>query len=200
MKICILTPRFPFPENGGDVLRINNIARYLKSRGHTLILVSYCSQHDIDNQKNVHELLYDDIYYVKHNKITSLVMSILALIFNRPIQIGYYFSFVYLGKFRKIIKRENPDLYISHLLRMVSFLNICHLQDRSIVEMTDALSKTYEMSITSELFSLKKIIYQIEKKRIARYERKTVVQYRKCVLVSQSDREYIEKYIMMEDA
>jgi hypothetical protein len=32
MKICILTPRFPFPENGGDVLRINNIARYLKSR------------------------------------------------------------------------------------------------------------------------------------------------------------------------
>ena len=25
-KICILTPRFPVPENGGDVLRINNLA------------------------------------------------------------------------------------------------------------------------------------------------------------------------------
>ena len=25
MVICILTPRFPFPENGGDVLRINNV-------------------------------------------------------------------------------------------------------------------------------------------------------------------------------
>ena len=42
MKYCILTPRFPFPENGGDVLRINNIAKYLKSAGHELVLVSFC--------------------------------------------------------------------------------------------------------------------------------------------------------------
>ena len=38
MFLCILTPRFLFPENGGDVLHINNIARYFKSKGYTLVL------------------------------------------------------------------------------------------------------------------------------------------------------------------
>ena len=40
MKICFLTARFPFPQYGGGALRINEIARYLKSQGHELVLVS----------------------------------------------------------------------------------------------------------------------------------------------------------------
>jgi hypothetical protein len=194
VKICILTPRFPFPENGGDVLRINNIARYLKNRGHSLVLVSYCTREDIDNRKNSTERLYDTIYYVKRNNFVSLGMSLWALLFNKPIQIGYYFSFAYLAEFRKVIKKERPDLYIAHLLRMVPFLNLCHLQDKSIVEMTDALSKTYALSGDASGFSLKKIIYLIEKKRIAAFERKTVAEYKKCILVSQTDKEYLESY------
>jgi hypothetical protein len=192
MKICILTPRFPFPENGGDVLRINNIARYLKNRGHTLVLVSYCAKKDINN-KSI-EPLYDAIYYVKRNGLTSLGMSFCALFFNKPIQIGYYFSFAYLAEFKRVIKKEKPDLYISHLLRMVPFLNLCRLQDKSIVEMTDALSKTYGLSGGISRLSLKKIIYLIEKKRIATYERRTIAQYKKCILVSQSDKDYFESY------
>jgi hypothetical protein len=194
MKICILTPRFPFPENGGDVLRINNIARYLKSRGHNLVLVSYCTQNDIDNRNNIPESLYDAIYYVKRSKFVSLGMSLWALLFNKPIQVGYYFSFDYLLKFKNIVKNEDPDLYISHLLRMVPYLNICHLQDKSIIEMTDALSKTYGMSGEIRGFSLKKIIYAVEKKRIFAYERKTMARYKKCVLVSREDKDYLESY------
>jgi hypothetical protein len=194
LKICILTPRFPFPENGGDVLRINNISRYLKSKGHTLVLVSYCTQKDIDNQDNITDPLYDRIYYIKRNTFVSLGMSFWAFLLNKPIQIGYYFSFTYLAKFKKTIKEEKPDLYISHLLRMVPFLNLCRLQDKSIVEMTDALSKTYGMSGNVLAFSLKRIIYLIERKRIAAYERRTIAKYKKCVLVSQMDKDYLESY------
>ncbi len=43
MKNCILTPRFSFPENGGDVLRINAIARYLKTKNYELVLISFCN-------------------------------------------------------------------------------------------------------------------------------------------------------------
>ncbi|MDR1250348.1 MAG: hypothetical protein LBK63_13740 [Treponema sp.] len=194
MKICILTPRFPFPENGGDVLRINNICRYLKNKGHTLILASYCSQNDIDNQNIIPEAIYDKIYYIKRRKLVSLANSIWALLLGKPIQIGYYFSFAYLFNFKKIIKKENPDLYIAHLLRMVPYLNFCHLQDKSIVEMTDALSKAYGLIDSSSLFSLKKYIYLIEKKRIAAYENQVIKIYRKCILVSQKDKEYFETY------
>jgi hypothetical protein len=195
MKICILTSRFPFPENGGDVLRINNICRYLKSKGHTLILVSYCLKSIIDNQHIISDRLYDKIYYIGRSGFVSLGYSVLALICEKPIQIGYYFSLSYLFKFKKVIKMEKPDLYISHLLRMVPYLNLCRLQDKSIVEMTDALSKTYELADNSSVFSIKKLIYKIEKKRIARYEQEVIKKYKKCVLVSETDKEYLEASI-----
>lgn len=192
MKICILTPRFPFPENGGDVLRINNICRYLKSRGHLLILVSYCSSADVENLHSIPEQLYDKIYYVKRNTLVSFFNSICAIFINKPIQIGYYFSFAYLSVFKRVVKLEQPDLYIAHLLRMVPYLNMCHLQDKSIVEMTDTLSKTYNLAGKSSTAPIKKIIYMIEKKRIANYEIRTISEYKKCVLVSEIDKKLFD--------
>jgi len=75
---------------------------------------------------------------------------------------------------------------------MVPYLNICHLQHQSIIEMTDALSKTYSMSNAAKGFSLRKIMYKLEQKRIARYEKKTITQYKKCVLVSEADKTYLD--------
>ena len=115
MKICILTPRFPFPENGGDVLRINNIARYLKSEGHSLILVSYCEQH---NNTDEALCLYDKVYVVKRQNLTSFYHSATFLMQGKPIQCGYYFSDGFEELFRKVVQNEKPELYISHLLNL----------------------------------------------------------------------------------
>lgn len=92
MKICILTPRFLFPENGGDVLRINNIARYMRKKGHELILLSFYDR-DID-PKYMEECndLFDKIYLVKRKKITSLLGAISFFIRRKPLQCGYYYS------------------------------------------------------------------------------------------------------------
>jgi hypothetical protein len=83
---------------------------------------------------------------------------------------------------------------------MVPYLNLCRLKDKSIVEMTDALSKTYGMSENFGGISLKKIIYKIEKKRIELYERKTAASYKKCILVSNADKEYLEQFFLKENS
>ena len=144
MKICILTPRFPFPENGGDVLRINNIARYLKSKGHTLVLVSLSdtAQPDVEGAKTV----YDHVFVTPRNHLMSLINGVLFMLVDRPIQCGYYHSSAYRKLLKNVVNQENPDLFISHLLRMSPYLEDLHVEAHSIVEMTDALSKTYEMS------------------------------------------------------
>jgi hypothetical protein len=192
MKICILTPRFPFPENGGDVLRINNICRYLKSRGHTVVLLTYFDKTDNEGCKVLAENLYDRVYYVKRSNVASFIFSAFAFIFNKPIQVGYYFSFSFLSEFKNIIKKEHPELYIVQLLRMVPYLIICHLQNKSIIEMTDVISKTYNLAGKSSGVSLKKIIYMIEEKRIANYEIRTISKYKKCVLVSEADKKLLD--------
>lgn len=189
MRICILTPRFPIPECGGDLLRINYIARYLKSKGHQIVLVSYTEDSpDLEAAKSI----YDKIYTVKRSKITSMLYSMLFFLTGRPIQCGYYYSRTFNNLFKHVIKTEKPDLYISHLLRMVPFLENAKLQKKSIIEMTDALSKTYALATKAKGNQLLRNIYRIEKHLIAKYEQYVIKNYPKVVLVSQSDIDFLD--------
>lgn len=190
MKICLLAPRFPFPENGGDVLRINSIARYLKSKGNELILISFCFG-EIKLKREYFEL-YDTIYIVKRHKLTSFLFAILFALMRLPMQCGYYFSRSFLRQFRNTLKNEDPDKCIAHLLRTVPYLEKCHVQKKSIVEMTDALSKTYSLSSLSKSRSLKKIVYDIELGLIKKYEKHVIKSFPKVVLVSQTDIDYLK--------
>lgn len=190
MNICILTPRFPYPQFGGDALRINEIARHLKRQGHTLTLVSLSdeSQPPVEQAKT----LYDKVFFVKRNKLMSLIVGAFNFILGKPIQCGYYSSNAYRKLFRKVVQTEKPDLYISHLLRMVPYLSELHLEQQSIIEMTDALSKTYVLSSQAKGVGLLKYVYLLEQSLIAKYELSVTSRFPKVVLVSQSDIDYLK--------
>ena len=193
MNICILTPRFPYPQYGGDALRINEVARHLKQQGHRLILVSL-SDEKVTPVEQAHEL-YDRVYFINRNRIRSLFMGAMHFIMGRPIQCGYYYSSAYKELLQKVIEKEKPDLYISHLLRMVPYLSELHLEQKSIIEMTDALSKTYILSSKAEGVGLLKYVYKLEQRLIAKYEKFVTTHFPKVVLVSQADIDYLRKKI-----
>ena len=172
------------------MLRINYIARHLKSQGHQLVLVSYTEDSaDLEAAKE----LYGKVYTVKRSKIASAFYSALFMLTGRPIQCGYYYSSTYNKLFKQVVKTEKPDLYVSHLLRMVPFLEDSKLQEKSIVEMTDALSKTYAMASGAKGNTLLQNIYKIEKYLIAKYEQYVIKRYPKVVLVSQADIDFLRK-------
>ena len=198
MNICILTPRFPYPQFGGDALRINEIARYLKQQGHHLILVSLSD--DANPPVAQAKELYDKVYFVKRNKVMSLLIGAINFLLGKPIQCGYYSSNAYRRLFREVIQKEKTDLYVSHLLRMVPYLNELHLEQKSIIEMTDALSKTYILSSKAQGVGLLKYVYKLEQKLIARYEKYVTTHYPKVVLVSQADIDYLKQNIQGDTA
>ena len=196
MRICILTPRFPFPQYGGDALRINEVAKHLKQQGHELILVSL-SDERVTPIEQAHEL-YDKVYFVKRNRIMSLVNGAMHFINGKPIQCGYYYSKAYKELLQKVIDKEQPDFYVSHLLRMVPYLYELGLEDKSIIEMTDALSKTYLLSSKAQGVGLLKYVYILEQRLIANYEKFVVKHFPKVVLVSQADIDYLKERISGE--
>ena len=196
MRICILTPRFPFPQYGGDALRINEVARHLKQQGHELILVSLSDEKNTPLER-AHEL-YDRVYFVKRNRIMSLINGATHFISGKPIQCGYYYSKAYKELLQKVIDKEKPDLYVSHLLRMVPYLYELNLEDKSIIEMTDALSKTYLLSSKAQGVGLLKYVYILEQRLIAKYEKFVVKHFPKVVLVSQADIDYLKERISGE--
>lgn len=189
MKICILTPRYPFPENGGDVLRINGIARYLKEKGFELSLISFINKNQKISDKDYE--IYDHIYTVKLSKITSIINSLFFFINGKSLQCGYYYSRKFKKELLNILKINSFDLFISHLVRMECYLDECNLVNKSIIEMTDALSKTYSLSSASEGISFKKFIYKLEKSRIKKTENDIITKYPKVVLVSKNDIDYL---------
>ena len=189
-KICILAPRFPMPENGGDVLRINNIARQLRKQGYKLILVSF--HDDVSPQIFEAQRIYHKIYTIPRSRWRSIVNTILFLLTGRPLQCGYYYSTAYKELLQKVIKRENPDIFLPHLLRMVPYIEELGLEERSVVEMTDALSKTYSMSSGAKGGNLLRIAYLFEHNLIKNYERHVIERFPKCNLVSQADIAYLK--------
>lgn len=188
-KICILTPRFPLPENGGDVLRINNIARQLKREGYQLVLVSF--EEEGAPQIFEAERIYDKVYTVHRGKLYSLWQSLIHLLSGRAMQCGYYYSGKYKRLLKHVIEVEKPDLFIAHLLRMMPYLDEAGLHDRSIIEMTDALSKTYSLSSDSKGGGILKYIYRIERHLIRRTEQYSMLYFPVNVLVSQADADYL---------
>ena len=190
-KICLLTPRFPVPEIAGDVVRINNVARQLKRQGHTLVLVSFT---EVDNPDVEGALkLYDKVYTVRHSKLGAYLQTLKAMMCGWPMQRGYYRSADYKRLLNEVIKKEQPDTFLAHMARMTSYLEDLNLEDKSIVEMSDAFSLKYKYSIQTKGFSVMKLISRIERKLIYKYEKKVIGNFPRVVLVSSSDIEYLQR-------
>lgn len=185
-RVCILTSRFPYPENGGDVVLINDIMRYFKEIDYEVILLSYYESH----QKQDITYNYDNIdkmIVIKRNRLTSFFYSFIFLLIGKPIQCGYYFSKKMQKELYSINEEYHPDLYVCHLLRMLPQFESLGIRDNVIVQMSDILSNMYELSKLTDYSLIKKIIYQLEKKPIKKYENYVINNYRKVVLVSKKD-------------
>ena len=160
-------------------MRICNVSRYLKSQGHELVLVSYT---ETEPEMGMAKEIFSTIYTVRRSKWDSLLYSTLFLLRGKPIQCGYYYSRRYRQLFHDVVQTEQPDLYVSHLVRML------------------ALTKAYYLVSGAKGSLLKRIMYSIEKHFIGRYELRVAKQYPKVVLVSQTDIDFLKKDLKGDSA
>lgn len=189
MKICLLSSRFPWPERGGDYIRTNRVAQYLKSQGHQVILV--CLNEGFEDSSHINGI-YDKIFTIQRKNLATLFHSAIFALKRKPIQCGFYYSYAFKKLFHQVIEDEKPDLYICWLLRMSPYIEGEHLESKTIMEMSDALSKTYTLSQRAKGSLVKRFIYNLERTPIFRYEQKVIHSYPKVVLVAQPDIDYLK--------
>ncbi len=190
MKICLIFSRFPWPETGGDVIRVNRVAQYLKSKGHQVTLLAfYENNNDVSHIKDN----YYKIKLVKRYNLFSIIYSLFYALRRRPIQCGYYYSPIMNNEFKKLLKEEHFDRFICWDPRMGAYISNAHLEGQTIMELSDATSKTYYLSSKSKSKSIKKLIYAIERRPMYNEEQKVVMKYPKVVLVAQPDIDYLKK-------
>lgn len=188
MKILFLTSRFPYPPHRGDKLKIFNIIKQLKMRGHEITLLSFISS------TKEYEYIPDikkyckDVYIVYLHPIKSLFNCMLGTISKLPFQIYYYKS----KRFKKLLNTllDNNEYHIihTHLIRMAQYTH--NLNSNVVLDLTDAGSLYLQRFYNNTYNILLKYLLKIEITRLKKYEN-IINSFRLAMVCSDVDREYL---------
>lgn len=185
MRILCLTSRLPYPPNRGDRLRAFHFIEHL-SREHELHLVSFIA----DETKREHiaplEPYCENIRAVLMKRRQSLLSAASNVWRRQPLQALYYRS----GAMRRLVDdmlaaRRFDAAYV-HLFRMAPYV-AHHSEIYRVVDLTDLISREIDRSLRFRK-PLFRLIYHIERPRIARYERWVAKTFEETWLISEADR------------
>jgi len=180
--ITVLTSRLPYPQHGGDKLRIYEICKYL-SKHHKLNLIAVCSE----KKELVLDIPQDDVFSKVERVYISPIYRILNLIMGLfaevPMQVAMFRS----NSLKRLVKKssQESDILLVHLVRMAPYQSVYN--GPSILEMTDAISLNYDRVSRTSINILKKLIFRWESNRLTKYERTCAELFSETVLVSGHD-------------
>jgi len=187
-KILVVTPRFPFPLLGGDVLRIYYICNEL-SKHYEITLLSLYNNEDITTIPQEYNI-FKNIYRVKHkfwNKIIGIIQSVAR---GLPVQVGYYYNPTLRKKFNEIVNDYDSILY--HLIRLSPLGDSEKLPNKiNVMEMTDAISLNYKRSLDIvNRLSFRYLFLLYEYPAMKKYEEECLERYDAISIISNVDKDY----------
>ena len=180
-KILFISTRYPFPVWGGDKIRAFGILKFL-SKKNKVDLICLSKQ----EQKARNQLTFcKNIKVFKISLIKRLIYTIISLLKNEPLQIGFYRSEEMKNYINKI--HLNYRTIIFHTLRTCQYLPK-NFKGKKILEMTDLLSLNYHQT-SKELSNLNplKYVYMLEKYLTQKYEENIKDLFDKFIFVSKRD-------------
>jgi glycosyltransferase involved in cell wall biosynthesis len=184
--LLVLTPRFPYPIEAGDTLRIYHLCRELANE-HSLTLLSLCNSQDALRQQPTDDV-FDRVERVYHPTWKAWYETAKAFLKGEPLQLGYFRSQEFAARIDDLI--PSHDLVLAHFTRTGQYVE----QRRdvpTVLEMTDAFSLNYQRVASLGQWSLKELLYRIEAPLAYSYEQNTVHHFDLVSLVSEVDRDFL---------
>ena len=188
MRILCLTPRLPYPPDRGDRLRAFNVIKRLSGE-HELHLLSFIASDDERQYVAALEPFCRSVEVVPLSQRRSAAMVALNAWRRLPLQALYYRSTAMQQAVDEVLRRQRFDAAYIHLFRMAPYLS-----ERSdlyrIVDLTDVISSELARSMAYR-GAASRLVYGIERPRIARYEREVAQRFEEVWLVSRHDRDLL---------
>jgi len=182
--ILVITTRPPLPLDGGDSVRIFNICKELSN---------YYNLDIIFIGNNKHKILIENTRFF--NNITNIQVNVFQKIINilkfffseSPIQLAFFYN----KKLFNTVNEQslNSDIILPHLFRSANLVKD-EFNSKVIFECCDSIGLA--ISKIKKIDSLKKLFYKIDGKRILNFERKLLKKYKKNILISDEDLNYID--------
>lgn len=189
MRIFILLPRIPYPLEKGDKLRAYHQIRQL-SKQNELVLCALNDNGKVDEQQAFQALqpYCTSINFIKLSKPRILWGMVRAFFKGLPLQCGYFYNRKAARKVDALLAKHQPDLLFGQLVRVAEYLRYKDLP--KAIDYQDVFS--YGMKRRRDIASwITKPVFNMEYKRLCRYEAAVFDQFDVKAIISKPDRDLI---------
>ncbi|MBQ8221947.1 MAG: glycosyltransferase [Bacteroidales bacterium] len=190
MKIFVLLPRIPWTLEKGDKLRAFNQIRQL-SKNNEIVLCALNTESKINKEEAFRALqpYCVSISFIDIKKTSILFNVVAAFLKGIPLQCGYFYNKKAHEKIQKLIEKHNPDMLFGQLLRVAQYIR--HEKTAKTIDYQDVFSMGMKRRYDIAPFYLKPF-FNMEYKRLRRYERVIFDEFDVKTIISIPDREFID--------
>ena len=190
VKILFLTSRLPYPPFRGDKLKIWNLISQLSKNNEIYLTTFVQHQAELRWLPQVKEKCAA-IQTVHKPTWKSVLSCIKAVPSTRPFQVAYFESKEMAQALRASIRRFEPDIIHTHLIRLAPYTLGMDKIPR-VLDMTDAVALYLARFRDAQKNLLRRRVIDVEYKRVTGFE-SVVKQYEKCLVCSATDQKFLQE-------
>jgi len=184
VKLLVISPRFPYPLEKGDKLRLYHQLRLL-SEDFDIVLISLSDtkieEKDLDHIKSI----VSKVYIFPLMKIKIAFRLLLGVFSDRPFQVLYFLNNNHKKRIGEIVEKENPDLIYNQLIRTAEYSR--DLKHFKVLDYMDSFSEGMRKRLDNSSF-LFRLIYKEEYKRLKKYETVVFDDFNRHSIISVQDK------------
>ena len=187
MKILVVLSRIPYPLDKGDKLRAFYQIKELAKNNDVYL---FCLNNSAINPKAETILLsfVKKICIGQFNKFDSILGMTKSLYDGTPFQTGYFSHKKNIKKLNSFCEKVNPDVVYYQFVRTAKYSNI---NLPKVLDFQDALSTNMKRRASKSSFLLK-CLFNIEAKRLQKYEAKMFDIFNKLTIIVKTDKKEIK--------
>lgn len=191
MKIVVISPRFPYPLEKGDKLRLYYHLLHLSEK-FDVTLISLTDT-DVKKEHREHiERLVSKVHIFKLSK-SGIFFRLLTGIFSKlPFQVHYFFNPAIKPSIEKIIHETEPDFIYNQLIRTAEYTK--DIECFKVIDYMDSFSQGMKKRFKSSFFPFN-LIFRMEYKRLKKYETRIFYSFDKHIIISEQDKATLSKKI-----
>ncbi len=191
MRVLMVTPRSPFPPQGGDRLRLFHILRTLSQR-HEVTLFTLVATREQERTALAHRSMAARIRTFFHPSYRSYGRAVAGLAQpSLPLQASY-FRCRALGRALRQIPPGEFDVALGSLIRTAPYLLEMPLP--VVIDVQDSISMNYRRAMP-HLPWRQRLLYRLEQPRVQRYETEVVSRAAGATMISPVDLEDVQQRV-----
>ncbi len=191
MKILVISPRFPYPLEKGDKLRLYHQLRLL-SDNFEIVLVSLSDTKVKDSDLEHIKSIVSKVYIFPLLKFKIAIRLLFGIFSNKPFQVLYFFNKNYKKKIKEIIENEKPDIIYNQLIRTAEYSR--EFKYFKIIDYMDSFSEGMRKRLDNSSLVFQ-MLYKEEYKRLKKYETEIFNDFDKHSIISEQDKNTFAKEI-----